>query len=31
MHRALLCAAVIKWNNYVMLGGKDVTTLVWRL
>ena len=28
MHRPLLCASIIKWNNYVMPAGKDVTNLV---
>lgn len=28
MHHALLCASIIKWDNYVMPGGKDVNNLV---
>jgi len=31
MHHALLCASIIKWNNYVMSAGKDVTNLVSEL
>jgi hypothetical protein len=28
MQHALLCASIIKWDNYVMPSGKDVNNLV---